>query len=58
MKRHEVLGVLGVLGRPQRTEARRDLRKSVQSSLYGPGDRYAIVLVDGRVFAVASTRIE
>jgi hypothetical protein len=55
MKRHEVLGVLG---RPKRTEARRDLRKSVQSSFYGLGDRYAIVLVDGRVFTVASTRIE
>ncbi len=55
MKRHEVLGVLG---RPQRTEARRDLRKSVQSSFYAPGDPYAILLGDGQVFTVAGTRVE
>lgn len=50
MTRHDVLEVLR---RPQHTELRRDLRKPV-----GPADSYAIVLVDGRVFAVGSTRIE
>jgi hypothetical protein len=55
MTRHEVLKVLG---RPQRTDVRRDLRKPVENWFYGPAHGYAIVLVDGRVFAVASTRIE
>jgi hypothetical protein len=55
MTRHDVLEVLR---RPQRTEIWRDLRKPVESWFYGPADSYAIVLVDGRVFAVGSTRIE
>ena len=54
MTRHDVLEVLR---RPQRTE-RRDLRKPVESWFYGPADSYAIVLVDGQVFAVGSTGIE
>jgi hypothetical protein len=50
--------VLEALRRPQRTEVRRGLRKPVESWFYGPADNYAIVLVDGRVFAVGSARIE
>ena len=46
-----------LLGRPRRTEIRSDLRKPVESWFYGPADSYALSLVDGRVFAVASTRI-
>jgi hypothetical protein len=55
MTRHEVLEVLRP---PQHTEVRRDLKKPAESWFYGRADCYAIVLVDGRVFAVASTRIE
>jgi hypothetical protein len=55
MTRHDVLEVLR---RPQRTAARRDRRKPVESWFYGPADSCAIVLVDGRVFAIGSTRIE
>jgi 4-amino-4-deoxy-L-arabinose transferase-like glycosyltransferase len=50
--------VLEVLGEPHRIAIRRDLRKPVETMLYGPTDSYAIVLVHGRVFAVASTRTE
>jgi hypothetical protein len=49
--------VLEVLGRPHRIVVRHDLRKSVETWFYGPGDSYALVFVDGRVFAVASTHI-
>jgi hypothetical protein len=49
--------VLEVLGRPHRIVIRHDLRKPVETWFYGPADSYAIVLIDGRVFAVASTRI-
>jgi hypothetical protein len=55
MTRHDVLEVLR---RPQCTEVRRHLRKPVESWFHGPADSSAIVLVDGRVFAVGSTRIE
>jgi hypothetical protein len=55
MTRHDVLEVLR---RPQCTAGRRDRRKPVESWFYGPADRCAIVLVDGRVFAVGTTRIE
>jgi hypothetical protein len=54
MTRHDVLEVL----RPQRTAVRRDPGKPVESWFYGSADSCAIVLVDGRVFAVGSTRIE
>jgi hypothetical protein len=49
--------VLGVLGRPHRIVIRHDLRKPVESWFYGSADSYALVFVDGRVFAVASMRI-
>jgi hypothetical protein len=49
--------VLEVLGRPHRIVIRDDLRKPVETWFYGPADSYAIMLIDGRVFAVASTRI-
>lgn len=55
MTRHDVLEVLR---RPHRTEVRRDLRKPVESWFSRVADRYAIVLVDGRVFAVGSPLIE
>jgi 4-amino-4-deoxy-L-arabinose transferase-like glycosyltransferase len=49
--------VLKVLGRPQHIVTRHDLRKPVETWFYGPGDSYALVFVDGRVFDLASTRI-
>jgi hypothetical protein len=49
--------VLELLGQPHRIVIRDDLRKPAETWFYGPGDSYAIVLIDGRVFAVASTRI-
>jgi hypothetical protein len=49
--------VLDVLGQPHRIVIRDDLRKPVETWFYGPADSYAIVLIDDRVFAVASTRI-
>ncbi len=49
--------VLAVLGRPHRIAVRHDLRKPAESWFYGSADTYAIMFVDGRVFAVASTRI-
>jgi hypothetical protein len=49
--------VLEVLGRPHRIVIRHDLRKPVESWFYGSADSYALVFVDGRVFAVASMRI-
>jgi Dolichyl-phosphate-mannose-protein mannosyltransferase len=54
MKRRDVLEVLG---KPHRIATRRDLRKPVETWFYGLADSYAIVLVEGRVFALASTRI-
>jgi hypothetical protein len=53
MKRGDVQRVLG---RPNRTDVRRGLRKPFESWFYGPDDRYAIVFVDGAVFARARSR--
>lgn len=55
MTRHDVLEALR---RPHGTEVRRDSRKPVACWFYGPADSYAIVLVDGRVFAVGRPLIE
>ncbi len=45
-----------ILGRPRRTDVRRDFRKPFESWFYGPDDRYAIVFVEGDVFATAHSR--
>jgi hypothetical protein len=45
--------VLRVLGSPQHTEVQRNLRKTVEDWFYGPGDEYAIVFIDDRVFIKA-----
>src|SRR5207248_11113778 len=46
-------GVLRVLGRPSRTEVRRDLRKPVETWFYGPNAKFVIVFVDGALFVEA-----
>jgi hypothetical protein len=38
---------------PSHTQTRTDLRKPVEVWFFGPGDKYAIVFVDGRVLAEA-----
>jgi 4-amino-4-deoxy-L-arabinose transferase-like glycosyltransferase len=38
---------------PSHTQTRTDLRKPVEVWFFGPGDKYAIVFVDGRVLAKA-----
>jgi hypothetical protein len=48
--------VVRVAGQPRRKEIRRDLRKPFEAWFYGSGDNYAIVFVDGRVFAKAQNR--
>jgi hypothetical protein len=45
--------VAHVLGRPRRIESHHGLRKAVQTWFYGPRDKWAIVFVDGKVFAKA-----
>jgi hypothetical protein len=49
--------VLALLGRPHRIVTRHDLRKPAATWFYGLADSYALEFVDGRVFAVASTRV-
>jgi hypothetical protein len=49
--------VLEVLGRPKRILIRHDLRKPVETWLYGSADSYALVFVHGRVFTAASARV-
>jgi Dolichyl-phosphate-mannose-protein mannosyltransferase len=48
--------VVRVAGQPRRKEIRRDLRKPFEAWFYGSGDNYAIVFVDGEVFAKAQNR--
>jgi 4-amino-4-deoxy-L-arabinose transferase-like glycosyltransferase len=48
--------VLNVVGAPRRKAIRRDLRKPVEAWFYGATDDYAIVFVDGDVFAKAHNR--
>jgi hypothetical protein len=43
------------LGRPRRTRTRSDLRKRLSDWFYSPDDRYAIVFINGRVFAKAAS---
>jgi hypothetical protein len=45
--------VARVLGRPRRIERHSGLRKAVQTWFYGARDKWAIVFVDGEVFAKA-----
>jgi hypothetical protein len=48
--------VRAVLGPPARVENRDDLRKPFEAWFYEPDGRYALVFVDGVVFARAHER--
>jgi hypothetical protein len=43
------------LGAPRRVELHRGMRKPVEDWFYGPADKFAIVFVDGTVFAKAQS---
>src|SRR5205823_6606669 len=47
--------VLRVLGKPNRTMIRPHLRKRFEAWFYGAHDKYAIVFVDGEMFAKAQS---